>query len=179
MIRVLGIDCGSTTTGFGIIESEGRSHRMVTCGVIRMRGQLGFSVRLKQIFDGLQELIQTHSPNVAAVEGVFYSVNARSALKLGQVRGVALLAAAAAGLPVHEYSPLQIKSSVVGYGRAEKSQVQQMVKVLLGLNRIPPEDAADALAAALCHVHNSQTLHKFSQSSSVTRPTFSRLPARL
>lgn len=163
MTRVLGIDCGSSATGYGVIEAGGRSRRVVTCGVILTGAKLSFPQRLKQISDRLSQLIQTYSPDVVAVEEVFYSVNVKSALKLGHVRGVALLKAAEAALPVHEYSPLQIKSSVVGYGRADKNQVQQMVKVLLDLDEIPPEDAADALAVALCHAHYSQTLEKLSR----------------
>ena len=163
MTRVLGIDCGSSATGYGVIEAGGRSRQVVTCGVILTGAKLSFPQRLKQISDRLSQLIQTYSPDVVAIEEVFYSVNVKSALKLGHVRGVALLQAAEAALPVHEYSPLQIKSSVVGYGRADKNQVQQMVKALLDLDEIPPEDAADALAVALCHAHYSQTLEKLSQ----------------
>src|SRR3990172_11964815 len=163
MTRVLGIDCGSSATGYGVIEAGGRSRRVVTCGVILTGAKLSFPQRLKQISDRLSQLIQTYSPDVVAVEEVFYSVNVKSALKLGHVRGVALLKAAEAALPIHEYSPLEIKSSVVGYGRAEKHQVQQMVKILLALDYIPPEDAADALAVALCHAHYSQTQEKLSQ----------------
>ena len=163
MKRVLGIDCGSAATGYGVIETDGRASRVVTCGVILASARLTFAERLKKIADGLGQLIQTYSPDAVAIEEVFYSVNVKSALKLGQVRGAALLQAAEAALPVHEYSPLEIKSSVVGYGRAEKHQVQQMVKALLGLEDIPPEDAADALAVALCHAHYSHTQEKLSR----------------
>lgn len=171
--RILGIDCGSAATGYGVIETDGRASRVVTCGVILASARLSFAERLKKIADGLGRLIQTYSPDAVAIEEVFYSVNVKSALKLGQVRGVALLQAAEAALPVHEYSPLQIKSSVVGYGRAEKHQVQQMVKALLGLEDIPPEDAADALAVALCHAHYSHTREKLSRAraSRSARPT--------
>ncbi len=170
MTRVLGIDCGSAATGYGVIDTDGRSSRVVHSGVILTRSRLAFPQRLKQISDGLRQVIESCSPDVVSVEGIFSSINANSALKLGQVRGVALLAAAAAGLPVHEYSPLEVKSSVVGYGRAEKHQVQQMVQTLLGLQQTPPEDAADALAVALCHAHNSHTLQKLSRAQSRTRP---------
>ena len=163
MTRVLGIDCGSIATGYGVIEAGGRSRQGGTCGVILTGAKISFPQRLQQISDRLSQLIQTYSPDVMAVEEVFYSVNVKSALKLRHLRGVALLKAAEAALPVHEYSPLQIKSSVVGYGRADKNQVQQMVKALLDLDEIPPEDAADALAVALCHAHYSQTLEKLSQ----------------
>ena len=180
MTRVLGIDCGSSATGYGVIEAGGRSRQVVTCGVILTGAKLSFPQRLKQISDRLSQLIQTYSPDVVAIEEVFYSVNVKSALKLGHVRGVALLKAAEAALPVHEYSPLQIKSSVVGYGRADKNQVQQMVKALLDLDEIPPEDAADALAVALCHAHYSQTLEKLSQArTGRTASAPARVNARL
>ena len=170
MMRILGIDCGSAATGYGLIEAEGPARQVVTSGVIVTGPRLSFPQRLKQISDELGRLIARYAPDAVAVEEVFYSVNVKSALKLGHVRGVALLKAAEASLPVHEYSPLQIKSSVVGYGRAEKNQVQEMVKVLLGLSEIPPEDAADALAVALCHVHYSQTLSKLARASAGSRP---------
>jgi crossover junction endodeoxyribonuclease RuvC len=171
MKRVLGIDCGSSATGYGLIETDGRTSAMVDSGVIRSRPRSPFAERLCRISQALREIIDTYSPAEVAVEGVFHSVNARSALQLGHVRGVALLAAAEANLPIHEYSPLQVKSSVVGYGRAEKIQVQEMVKLLLRLDARPPEDAADALAVALCHVHHSLTLAKLSRA-------VSRVPAR-
>lgn len=163
MSRVLGIDCGSNATGYGIIDSEGHSFRVIDSGIISTIARFPFPERLKQIADSLRTLMQTHSPDVMAVEEIFYSVNVKSLIKLGQVKGVVLLAAADAGLAVHEYSPLEIKSSVVGYGRAEKSQVQQMVKALLGLKRLPPEDAADALAVAICHANRAQILQKIAQ----------------
>ena len=168
--RVLGIDCGSNATGFGVIDSDGRASVLVAHGVIRTRPNHAFEARLLQISTELRDLIAKHVPQAVAVEGVFHSVNARSALQLGHVRGVALLAAADAGLAVHEYSPLQIKSSVVGYGRAEKSQVQQMVKLLLRLNEIPAEDAADALAVALCHSHHSLGAARIARATSIQRP---------
>src|SRR3990172_6155637 len=166
MTRVLGIDCGSSATGYGVIEAGGRSRQVVTCGVILTGAKLTFPQRLKQISDRLSQLIQTYSGDEVAVEEVFYSVNVKSALKLGHVRGVALLKAAEAALPIYEYSPLQIKSSVVGYGRAEKRQVQQMVKTLLRLTELPPEDAADALGVALCHAHCAATQEKIASAQS-------------
>jgi crossover junction endodeoxyribonuclease RuvC len=156
MTRVLGIDCGSSATGYGLIDTDGRTSTHVLSGVIRGSRQSSFSERLCTISRSLRELIERHSPIEAAIEGIFYSVNARSALQLGHVRGVALLVVAEARLPVHEYSALQIKSGVVGYGRAEKMQVQEMVKRLLRLESKPSEDAADALAVALCHAHHSR-----------------------
>ena len=160
MKRVLGIDCGSNATGYGLIESNGRTSTMIVTGVIRTRRQSAFADRLCTISQALRELIEAYSPDEVAIENVFHSINARSALQLGHVRGVALLIAAESQLPIHEYSPLQIKSSVVGYGRAEKMQVQEMVKLHLRLDSRPLEDAADALAVALCHAHHSWALTK-------------------
>jgi len=154
-MRVFGIDCGTEITGFGVVEAvdSGREHglRMVGMGAVRL-------VKSKTTAERLEEL-ERWRPDTVAIEEVFYSVNAKSALKLGQVRGVALLAAARMGLPVAEYAPLKIKSSVVGYGLAKKEQVQFMVARLLGLAEVPePADAADALAIAICHIHTAQTL---------------------
>jgi crossover junction endodeoxyribonuclease RuvC len=161
-MRVFGIDCGTETTGYGVVESDdaSRNPRLIcrTFGAIRLAKQKTMPQRLKQVFDELNALDQWQ-PEVVAVEEVFYSVNAKSALKLGQVRGVALLAVARMGLPLAEYAPLKIKSSVVGYGLAGKEQVQFMVARLLGLAEPPePPDAADALAVAICHIHTAQTL---------------------
>jgi crossover junction endodeoxyribonuclease RuvC len=162
-MRVFGIDCGTETTGFGVVESDegARTPRLVCCefGAIRLPKQKTMPERLKLVFEGLVGAIEKWQPDVVAVEEVFYSVNAKSALKLGQVRGVALLAIATAGLPLAEYAPLKIKSSVVGYGMASKEQVQFMVARLLNLPEPPePTDAADALAIAICHIHTAQTL---------------------
>lgn len=162
-MRVFGIDCGTEVTGFGVVESEdaGREQRL-SCkavGAIRLAKNKSLPVRLEQVFRELSAELERWQPEVVAIEEVFYSVNAKSALKLGQVRGVALLAAARQGLPVAEYAPLKIKSSVVGYGLAQKEQVQFMVARLLGLAEPPqPADAADALAIAICHIHTAQTL---------------------
>lgn len=155
-MRVLGIDCGCQTTGYGLIESDGRSHRLVKAGAIRTSARMAFPRRLHYIAGELGRLIAAWQPLAVAVEDVFFAANVKSALQLGHVRGVALLEAARAGLPVSEYSALEVKSSVVGYGRAEKHQVQRMVQSLLGL-REPPgsEDAADALAIAICHAHRA------------------------
>jgi crossover junction endodeoxyribonuclease RuvC len=157
-VRVLGIDCGSERTGYGVIESDGAEHRIITAGVIRTSPKWAFAKRLLEIAGGLRRLIGEHSPESAAVEEVFYSNNVKTALKLAHVRGVALLAAAEAGMEVAEYSPLEIKTSVVGYGRAEKFQVQLMVRSLLRLpEAIESEDACDALAVAICHVTHEAT----------------------
>ncbi len=158
-MRVLGIDCGTEYTGYGVVELS-KSDRLVciTSGAIKVSSRDPMPVRLSRISVRLQELIAEHHPDRVAIEDVFYAVNVKSALKLGQVRGVALLAAATAGLEVAEYAPLSIKSAVVGYGKAEKHQVQQMVARLLNLNEIPePADAADALAIAICHLHTAAT----------------------
>lgn len=161
-MRVLGIDCGGEYTGYGVVEMNSIGQlACLTCGAIRLSPGEPLARRLVRIYDALDDLIIRHRPDEAAIEGIFYALNVKSALKLGQVRGVAMLAAAAAGLEVAEYSPLTIKSSVVGYGRAEKHQVQQMVTRLLGL-ALPPEplDASDALAIAICHLHTAGTLER-------------------
>jgi crossover junction endodeoxyribonuclease RuvC len=159
-MRVLGIDCGGSYTGYGVVEMlAGGRLECVTCGAIKLSSKEPLARRLARIYDGLEQLILEHRPHEVAIEGIFYALNVRSALQLGQVRGVAMLAAAAAGLEVAEYSPLTIKSSVVGYGRAEKLQVQHMVMRLLGLLEAPePMDASDALAIAICHLHTAGTL---------------------
>ncbi len=153
--RTLGIDPGSRATGYGVIESEGGNHTFVVCGVIRTSSKLSFPERLKEIYTGVCEVIEAQKPDVAAVEDVFVSVNPRSALKLGHARGVAMLAAIEHGLPVYEYTPTNVKQSIAGYGQAGKEQVQQMVRVLLQLSSSPSQDAADALAVAICHANQS------------------------
>jgi crossover junction endodeoxyribonuclease RuvC len=151
-VRVLGIDCGSERTGYGVIESDGAAHRLLIAGVIRTSSKTPFERRLLEIATGLRALIQEHAPESAAVEGVFHAVNVKTALKLAHVRGIALLAIAEAKIGLAEYSPLEVKISVVGYGRAEKHQVQMMVQSLLCLpSAIESEDASDALAVAICH----------------------------
>jgi crossover junction endodeoxyribonuclease RuvC len=162
-MRVFGIDCGTNCTGYGVVDVERgrRETRLiaVASGGVRLAKDQPLPLRLAHIFAELSALMQLHRPDAVAVEEVFYSVNAKSALKLGHVRGVALLAAAMQGLPVAEYAPLAIKSAVVGYGLAQKEQVQFMVTRLLNLESAPePADAADALAIAICHVHTAQTL---------------------
>ena len=164
-MRVLGIDCGTEYTGYGVVELH-EDDRLVylDCGAIKVSPREPMPLRLSRICSRLQELIAEHHPDRVAIEDVFYAVNVKSALKLGQVRGVAMLAAASAGLEVFEYSPLSIKSAVVGYGKAEKHQVQQMVTRLLHLAEIPePADAADALAIAICHLHTAATRERQAQ----------------
>lgn len=151
---VFGIDPGSARTGYGCVTSDGRRHRLVQCGAIDAGSAPTFAERLQLIFRGLTERLHQCRPDCVAIENVFAASNARSALKLGHARGVAMLAATECGLPVFEYSPAEVKRSAVGYGRAEKAQVQQMVTLLLGLDAVPrPHDAADALAVAICHLH--------------------------
>lgn len=151
-VTILGIDPGSVRTGFGIIQTTGRRHQYLASGIIRC-GKLPFSERLHKIFLGISELTEQHSLHEVAIEQVFVSRNASSALKLGHARGAAMVAAMQQALPVSEYSPRQIKQTVVGYGGADKGQMQHMVKTLLNLTQVPQEDAADALAIALCHAH--------------------------
>jgi crossover junction endodeoxyribonuclease RuvC len=155
-MRVLGIDCGSRITGYGVVDTNGADCTLVRCGVIRSRSSDPLAVRLKAIHAGIIEIIRELGPDVAAFESLFYSNNVQSALKLGHVRGASLVAAAEANLQVFEYSPAEVKSAVTGYGRAEKPQVQQMVRALLKLESTPePLDASDALAVAICHVHTN------------------------
>jgi crossover junction endodeoxyribonuclease RuvC len=151
-MRILGIDCGSERTGYGVIESDGRQHRLLAAGVIHASSKWPLERRLMEISRRLRDVIREYAPDEAAVEEVFYAANVKSALKLAHVRGIALLAIAEAGLGFGEYSPMEIKMSVVGYGRAEKHQVQMMVGSLLGLAApVESEDASDALAVSICH----------------------------
>ena len=162
-MRVFGIDCGSNCTGYGVVDVQSGKHETrlvaVAAGGLKLLKDQPLPMRLAYIYAELTTLLERHRPDVVAVEEVFYSVNAKSALKLGHVRGVALLAAAMQGMPVAEYAPLTIKAAVVGYGLAQKDQVQFMVARLLRLDCAPqPADAADALAIAICHAHTAQTL---------------------
>jgi crossover junction endodeoxyribonuclease RuvC len=152
---VFGIDPGSVRTGYGCVESVGSRHRVIACGAVRTPAAGSFSEKLVEIHRHLVALLADCRPDAVAIEDIFYATNVRSALKLGHARGVAMLAAAQAGVTIVEYTPAEVKRAVVGYGRAEKPQVQQMVKLLLGLDAVPaPHDAADALAVAICHVHS-------------------------
>ena len=154
-MRIFGIDPSCERTGYGCIDSDGSRHRIVICGAISAPSSSLFPQKLLVIHTRLAALIAECRPDCVAIENLFYSTNVRSALKLGHARGVAMLAAVEAGVPVVEYTPAEIKRAVVGYGRAEKHQVQQMVKLILGLPRPPtPHDAADALAVAICHIHS-------------------------
>lgn len=162
-MRVFGVDCGTEFTGYGVVEVDCNARlprlRHVAEGTVRLNKKEKTPIRLLQVYSELTALMALHVPEIVAIEEVFFSANAKSALKLGQVRGVAMLAAAACGLPVVEYAPLAVKSSVVGYGLAQKEQVEFMVTRLLELDRAPDSaDAADALALAICHIHTAQTV---------------------
>ena len=153
-MRILGIDPGSGSTGYGIIETDGSEHKIVLYGAIKTQARRPYQKRLLKIHTELSHILSREQADIMAVEGVFHAANVQSAIKLGHARGIALLVAAQHGLTVFEYSPLEIKSAVVGYGRAEKSQIQTMVRLILDLPEIPaPDDAADALAVAICHAN--------------------------
>lgn len=169
MIRILGIDPGSRFTGFGVIESDGKKYQYITSGFIRVTGET-WADRLKVVFESVNELVETHQPHEMSIEKVFMHRNADSALKLGQARGAAICAVITNHIPVHEYTPAEIKQSVVGKGNAAKEQVQHMVRVLLSLPGNPQADAADALAAAICH-SNTRDVHKLMIESSETKHT--------
>jgi crossover junction endodeoxyribonuclease RuvC len=153
-VKVFGIDPGSARTGFGCVQSDGVRHRLLAHGAIASPASKSFPEKLRKIHAELGILLSRHRPDIVAIENLFHAANARTALKLGHARGVAMLAAVEAGVTIVEYTPAEVKQSVVGYGRAEKTQVQAMVQLLLGLSRPPaPFDAADALAIAICHLH--------------------------
>lgn len=154
-MRVFGIDPGSERTGFGCVETDGSRHRLVTCGAIATPAKAPFPDKLLAIHERLAILLRQCHPDCVAIENLFHAANVRSALKLGHARGVAMLAAVQSDVLVCEYTPAEIKRAVVGYGRAEKQQVQSMIKLILGLEAVPsPHDAADALAVAICHIHS-------------------------
>ena len=160
----MGIDPGSNCTGFGIVEEVKGNLCAVHWSSVRSAPKDAFPKRLKHIYDELTIAMREYSPEVVVIEDLFYATNVKTVIKLGQTRGVALLAAANSGLQIAEYSPLEIKQSVVGYGRADKNQVQDMVTTLLRLKEKPnPLDASDALAAAICHIHNDGLQQKIKQ----------------
>jgi len=160
-MRVLGIDPGSETTGWGVVEGNGRHYRAVEYGALRSTPGQKFPTRLLHISNGIEEIIARHQPQACALEDGFLATNVKVTLKLGQVRGVAMLAAERAALEIHEYSPRRVKQTVVGYGNAEKRQVQEMVRLLLSLECVPePHDAADALAVAICHFHHAGLIQR-------------------
>jgi crossover junction endodeoxyribonuclease RuvC len=149
----LGIDPGTRVTGYGVVEYGASGLRCVLHGEIKPARGISLPACLQTICSGIQEVIRGTTPEALAIEDIFYGKNIQSLIKQGHVRGVAILAGADSGLPIYEYSPLEIKKAVVGYGRAEKGQVQMMVRAILKLPELPPPDAADALAAAICHIH--------------------------
>jgi crossover junction endodeoxyribonuclease RuvC len=154
---VLGIDPGTAITGWGLVSREGDELALVDYGTVRTSRDASLPQRLQILHQELGQVISNHQPSAVAVEKLFFNKNVRTAMTVGQARGVALLAVAEAGLPVHEYTPLEVKHSVCGYGRASKEQIQKLVQLLLGLDFIPqPDDAADAIAIAICHIHSSR-----------------------
>jgi crossover junction endodeoxyribonuclease RuvC len=155
-MKIFGIDPGSERTGYGCVSSDGGRHRLIVCGCVAAPAHSDFPERLLVIHARLAALRSEHRPDCVAIENIFHAKNVRSALKLGHARGVALLAASQAGVPVAEYTPAEIKRAIVGFGRAEKRQVGSMVRLLLGLEDVPsPHDVADAIAVAICHMHSS------------------------
>jgi crossover junction endodeoxyribonuclease RuvC len=169
-VRIFGIDPGSDRTGYGCLDTDGTRHRLVLCGALAAPPRAAFPEKLLAIHTGLAALLARCRPDCVAIENLFHARNVRSALKLGHARGVAMLAAVEAGFPIVEYTPAEIKRAVVGYGRAEKHQVQAMIKLLLGLDEAPsPYDAADALAVAICHTH-TQGLRQAPAAAVASRP---------
>ena len=155
---IFGIDPGTATTGYGVISVVGNRFKMIDCGVILTPAGMDMEKRLEMLYDKLGQLLDLYQPDHAAVEELFFNQNITTAITVGQARGVILLCCAKRNIPVFEYTPLQSKQALVGYGRADKKQMQQMVKVFLGLPEVPkPDDAADALAMAICHAHHYQT----------------------
>lgn len=150
---ILGIDPGTRITGYGVVEKGERGFSRKTSGEIRMKRGTLLSQSLRMIYDQLARIMEECRPDAVALEDIFYGKNVKSLVKLGQVRGVAILAAAHTGIPLYEYTPLEVKKAVVGYGRAEKMQVQHMVRAILALEELPPPDASDALAIAVCHAN--------------------------
>jgi len=161
-MKILGIDPGLAVTGFGIVGYDQNRFSVIQYGVVRTQAGTSLPERLEKINQGLTRIIQQYQPEAVAVEELFFNTNAKSAFLVGQARGVAVLTAAQASLPVYEYTPLQVKQGIAGYGRADKHQVQQMIKNLLNLREIPrPVDAADALAVAVCHAHTGSFQRHF------------------
>ena len=158
-MRILGLDPGIATVGFGVVDTEKNKQRLVTCGVITTPAHTPLTRRLDQIYTDLEELIRTYQPEVMAVEELFFNTNITTGISVAQGRGVIILCAFRMGLKIYEYTPLQVKQAVVGYGRAEKKQVMDMVRRILNLPSPPkPDDAADAVALALCHARSSTSL---------------------
>lgn len=158
-MRILGIDPGIATIGFGIIESDGRTNKLIKCGVISTPAHTGLSLRLEQIYDDMCDIIEMFNPDVVSIEELFFNTNLTTGISVAHGRGVILLACRKSGVRVYEYTPLQVKQAVVGYGRAEKKQVMDMVKRICNLSSAPkPDDAADAVALAICHARSAGSL---------------------
>ncbi len=165
-MRALGIDPGTATMGWGVVEITGGQLRLIETGALTTPAGMPQPERLLQLYNGLCAIIERLRPDTAAVEELFFGKNVNTALTVGQARGVALLALAQAGIPVHEYKPLAVKQAVAGYGGADKRQMQEMVRLTLGLTTTPrPDDAADALAIAICHAYTAPNLQRFGLSS--------------
>jgi crossover junction endodeoxyribonuclease RuvC len=164
-MRIIGVDPGSTVTGYGIVEEVNKQLTHVASGRVVSSSRMDFHHRLKRIYSELEKVIASYEPEVMAVEDLFIARNIKSALKLGHARGVAILAGLNADLPIAEYSPLEVKKALVGYGRAHKVQVQEMVRTLLGLGEPPDADTADALAVAICHLHCCQGVGRLTHRS--------------
>lgn len=163
-MRILGIDPGYAILGYGIIDKKGNHFKVIDYGAVTTDAKMAMPDRLKVLYNSLMELIVRYEPEVASIEELFFNTNAKTAILVGQARGVAVLACAKSGLEIEEYTPLQIKQALVGYGRAEKKQVQLMVKTILNLKEIPkPDDTADALAAAVCHGHSAESRRRLKQ----------------
>jgi len=157
-MKILGIDPGYAILGYGIVEKTGNKFKVCSYGAITTDAGMPMMDRLEHIYDSLREIIDEEKPDVAAIEELFFNTNAKTAILVGQARGVVVLACVKGGLEIEEYTPLQIKQALVGYGRADKKQVQAMVKTILNLKEVPkPDDTADALAAAICHGHSADT----------------------
>jgi crossover junction endodeoxyribonuclease RuvC len=156
-VLVLGIDPGTAITGYGLVRERADGLHLVDYGVITTPSSQALPARLQVIYQGLSDVIHEHRPTIAAVEELFFSRNVKTALSVGHARGVALLALADAGLPIYEYKPLEVKQAIAGYGGADKQQIQEMVRMLLNLDHVPhPDDAADAVAVAVCHIHSAR-----------------------
>lgn len=154
-MKILGIDPGIATVGFGVIEYDGNVFKVIEYGAVTSPAHTPMPIRLKMVYDDMSYIVNKYCPDEVAIEELFFNTNVKTAISVGQARGVLILAAANKEIPVFEYTPLQVKQAVVGYGRAEKSQVQQMVKAILNLKEVPkPDDTADALAIAICHAHS-------------------------
>lgn len=162
LLRILGIDPGYAIVGFGVLDYDGYKFIPVEFGAVTTEAKTDFNIRLKTIYDDLTYVVEKFHPEAMAIEKLFFNTNQKTGIDVAQARGVILLAAVNAGVPIYEYTPLQVKQSVVGYGRAEKAQVMEMTKRILGLAAVPkPDDTADALAIAICHGHSCRGLNKY------------------